>query len=50
MQVLEDLMQKLGGGFGCTKIVLADANNQIKLNPVSQSRLALSTRPGVLLQ
>lgn len=46
----EELMQKLGGGFGYTKIDLADAYNQIKLSPESQRRLALSTHRGVLLQ
>nr|KAG5699905.1 hypothetical protein BaRGS_018204 [Batillaria attramentaria] len=46
----EELMQKLGGGFGYTKIDLADAYNQIKLAPESQRRLALSTHRGVLLQ
>ncbi|XP_052825371.1 cystinosin [Octopus bimaculoides] len=45
-----ELMQKLGGGFGYTKIDLADAYNQIKLAPESQRRLALSTHRGVLLQ
>jgi len=45
-----ELMQKLGGGFGYTKIDLADAYNQIKLSPESQRRLALSTHRGVLLQ
>ena len=43
-------MQKLGGGYGYTKIDLADAYNQIKLAPESQRRLALSTHRGVLLQ
>jgi len=43
-------MQKLGGGYGYTKIDLADAYNQIKLAPGSQRRLALSTHRGVLLQ
>ena len=43
-------MQKLGGGYGYTKIDLADAYNQIKLAPESQRRLALSTHLGVLLQ
>ena len=43
-------MQKLGGGFGYTKIDLTDAYNQIKLGPESQRRLALSTHRGVLLQ
>ena len=46
----EDLMRKLGGGYGFTKIDLADAYNQIKLAPTSQRRLALSTHKGVLLQ
>ena len=46
----EKLMQKLGGGYGYTKIDLADAYNQIKLAPESQRRLALSTHQGVLLQ
>ena len=46
----EELMQKLGDGFGYTKIDLADAYNQIQLAPESQRRLALSTHRGVLLQ
>ena len=46
----EDLMRRLGGGYGFTKIDLADAYNQIKLSPRSQRRLALSTNKGVLLQ
>jgi hypothetical protein len=46
----EDLMRRLGGGYGFTKIDLADAYNQIKLAPLSQRRLALSTHKGVLLQ
>jgi hypothetical protein len=46
----EDLMQRLGGGHGFSKIDLADAYNQIKLAPESQRRLALSTHRGVLLQ
>ncbi|KAL5518093.1 hypothetical protein EMCRGX_G003773 [Ephydatia muelleri] len=46
----EDLMRKLGGGHGFTKIDLADAYNQIMLAPESQRRLALSTHQGVLLQ
>lgn len=50
MPLPEELMQKLGGGFGYTKIDLADAYNQIKLAPESQRRLALSTHHGVLLQ
>eukprot|EP00731_Ephydatia_muelleri_P006745 Em0003g993a len=44
------LMRKLGGGYGFTKIDLADAYNQIMLAPDSQKRLALSTHRGVLLQ
>nr|KAG5694861.1 hypothetical protein BaRGS_028789 [Batillaria attramentaria] len=43
MPLPEELMQKLGEGFGYTKIDLADAYNQIKLAPESQRRLALST-------
>ena len=46
----EDLMRKLGGGYGFTKIDLADAYNQIKLAPESRKQLALSTHCGVLLQ
>ena len=46
----EKLMQKLSGGYGFTKIDLADAYNQIPLGPESQKRLALSTNQGVLLQ
>eukprot|EP00731_Ephydatia_muelleri_P003019 Em0001g3019a len=46
----EDLMQKLGGGYGFTKIDLSDAYNQIMHTPESQRRLALSTHRGVLLQ
>ena len=46
----EDLMRKLRAGHGFTKLDLADANNQINLAPESQSRLALSTHKGVLLQ
>ena len=46
----EDLMRKLGGGHGFTKIDLADAYNQVKLTPESQKKLALSTHRGVLLQ
>lgn len=46
----DDLMRKLGGGHGFTKIDLADAYNQICLSPASQERLALSTSKGVLLQ
>ena len=43
-------IQKLGGGYGFTKVDLAGAFNQIKLGPESQKRLALSTHRGVLLQ
>ena len=50
MPLPEDLMRKLGGGYGFTKIDLADAYNQIMLAPDSQKRLALSTHRGVLLQ
>ncbi|XP_033110151.1 uncharacterized protein K02A2.6-like, partial [Anneissia japonica] len=46
----EDLMRKLSGGHGFTKIDLADAYNQIRLGPESQKRLALNTHQGVLLQ
>jgi transposase InsO family protein len=46
----EDLIRKLGGGHGYTKIDLADAYNQITLAPASQRKLALSTHRGVLLQ
>ena len=46
----EDLMRKLKGGHGFTKIDLADAYNQVKLGPISRNRLALSTHRGVLLQ
>ena len=46
----EDLMRRLGAGYGFTKIDLADAYNQIKLAPESQRSLALSTHKGVLLQ
>ena len=48
--VPEELMHKLGGGYGFTKIDLADAYNQIPLSPESQKRLALSTHRRVLLQ
>eukprot|EP00731_Ephydatia_muelleri_P009196 Em0004g1534a len=50
MHLPEDLMRKLGGGHGYTKIDLADAYNQVMLGPESQKRLALSTHRGVLLQ
>ena len=46
----EELMRKLGGGYGFTKIDLADAYNQVRLSPESRKRLALSTHRGVLLQ
>ena len=46
----EELMESLGGGYGYSKIDLADAYHQIKLAPTSQKRLALSTHRGVLLQ
>ena len=46
----EDLMRKLSGGYGFSKIDLADAYNQVMLGPESQKRLALSTHRGVLLQ
>ena len=46
----EDLMQKLGEGYGFTKIDLADAYNQIMLDPESQKTLALTTHHEVLLQ
>lgn len=46
----EDLMNRLAGGYGYTKIDLADAYNQIPLGPISQRKLALSTHKGVLLQ
>ena len=50
MPLPEDLMRKLGGGYGFSKIDLADAYNQILLTPESQQKLALSTHKGVLLQ
>ena len=50
LPIPEDLIRKLGGGYGFTKFDLADAFNQIKLGPESQKRLALSTHRGVLLQ
>ena len=46
----EELMQKLAGGYGFSKIDLADAYSQIALGPESQKRLALSTHEGPLLQ
>ncbi|KAL5505229.1 hypothetical protein EMCRGX_G006631 [Ephydatia muelleri] len=50
MPLPEEFMRKLSGGYGFTKIDLADAYNQIMLGPESQKRLALSTHRGVLLQ
>jgi len=44
----EELMRRLGGGYGFTKIDLADAYNQVRLGPKSRIRLALSTHHGVL--
>ena len=46
----EELLFKLRGGYGFTKIDLADAYNQIRLGPESRKKLALSTHQGVLLQ
>ena len=46
----EDLIRKLSGGYGYTKLDLADAYHQIPLGPESQKKLALSTQRGVLLQ
>ena len=46
----EDLMRKLKGGCGYSKIDLASAYNQIKLSPQSAQRLALSTHKYTLLQ
>jgi len=43
-------MRRLGGGYGFTKIDLADVYNQDTLGPKSGERLALSTHRGVLLQ
>eukprot|EP00731_Ephydatia_muelleri_P034216 Em0051g8a len=50
MPLPEDLMRKLDGGHGFTKIDLAAAYNQVMLAPESQRRLALSTHRGVLRQ
>ena len=50
MSLLDDLMWKLGGGHGFSKIELADAYNQIMLAPESLRCLALCTHRGVLLQ
>eukprot|EP00731_Ephydatia_muelleri_P024399 Em0016g670a len=47
MHLPEDLMRKLSGGHGFTKVDLADAYNQVMLGPESQK---LSTHRGVLLQ
>ena len=44
----EELMRKLGGGYGFTKIDLADAYNHVRLVPESRKRLTLSTHRGVL--
>ena len=46
----EEVMHKLGEGYGFTKIDLADAYNQIPLSKESEKKLALSTHKGVLLQ
>ena len=46
----EELMRRLGGGYGFTKIDLADAYNQVRLGPKRRERFALSTHRGVLLQ
>ena len=46
----EELIRKLGGGYGFTKIDLADAYNQVRLGLESRKRLALNTHRGVLLQ
>ena len=46
----EELMRKLGGGYGFTKIDLADAYNQVRFGPEGRKRLALFTHSGVLLQ
>ena len=46
----EDLMRRLAGGAGFTKIDLGDAYDKIRLAPESRKRLALSTHRGVLLQ
>ena len=43
MRLLDDLMWKLSGGYGFSKIDYADEYNQIKLGPESQKRLALSS-------
>ena len=46
----EELMQRLGGGYGFTKIDLVDAYSQVRLGPKSRESLALSTHRRVLLQ
>ena len=43
-------MHKLAGGYCFTKIDLADAYNQITLDPIFQKKLALITHKSVLLQ
>jgi len=43
-------MRKLKGGYGFTKIDLADVYNQIRLGPKTRERLALSTHRGFLIQ
>ena len=50
MPLPDDLVRKLSGGYGFSKVDLVDAFNQIMLGPESQKRLALSTHRGVLLQ
>jgi len=50
LRLPEELMRKLGGGYGFTKIDLEDAYNQVRLGPKSRERLALSTHCRVLLQ
>ena len=50
LPLLEDLMRRLGGGYGFTDIDLADAYDQTKLVAGSQRGQALSTHKGVLLQ
>ena len=46
----KELMRKLGGAYGFTKIDLADAYNQVRVGPESCKRLTLSTHRDVLLQ
>ena len=50
MPLPDDLMRRLSGGFGFSKVDLADAYNQIVLSDDSRRKLALSTHQGVLLQ